>query len=162
VVALISASTFCESNSAKTWPAASAYCRYVMSVMLMFITTSQNCVAYVDHTCTANCTFSYWELSAACVPNLMRSGEDWRRQKVPGISCLSFHFRIKQFQLTISALFIRFLLAVSKGPNRVGAFLPLPQAGNRPSFRNVVCSSYLEFRPTLSVMHHRQNHLFST
>jgi hypothetical protein len=32
------------------------------------------------------------------------------------------------------------------GPNRVVVFLPSPEDGNRSSFRNVVFSSYLEFR----------------
>jgi hypothetical protein len=32
------------------------------------------------------------------------------------------------------------------GTNRVGAFLPTPEDGNRSSFRNFVLSSYLEFR----------------
>jgi hypothetical protein len=36
-------------------------------------------------------------------------------------------------------------LALSKGPNRAGASLPSPADGNRPIFRNVVFSSYLEF-----------------
>jgi hypothetical protein len=41
---------------------------------------------------------------------------------------------------------VRYLrLALSKGPNRVGISLPLPEDGNRPSFRNVVFQ-YLEFR----------------
>jgi hypothetical protein len=31
-------------------------------------------------------------------------------------------------------------------PNRVGVSLPSPEDGNRSSFRNVVFSSYLEFR----------------
>jgi hypothetical protein len=34
----------------------------------------------------------------------------------------------------------------SKGPNRVGASLSSPEHGNRSSFRNVVLSSYFEFR----------------
>jgi hypothetical protein len=37
-------------------------------------------------------------------------------------------------------------LALSEGPNRVGVFLPSPENENRFSFRNVVFSSYLEFR----------------
>jgi hypothetical protein len=37
-------------------------------------------------------------------------------------------------------------VAISKGPNRVGVSLPSPEDGNRSSFRNVVFSSYLEFR----------------
>jgi hypothetical protein len=36
-------------------------------------------------------------------------------------------------------------LAVSKGPNRVGVSLPLPDNRKRSSFRDVVFSSYLEF-----------------
>jgi hypothetical protein len=34
------------------------------------------------------------------------------------------------------------LLALSKGPNRVGVFLPSPEDGNRSSFRNVVFSGF--------------------
>jgi hypothetical protein len=41
---------------------------------------------------------------------------------------------------------VRLRLALSKRPNRVGAFLPSPVEGNTSSFRNVVLSSYLEFR----------------
>jgi hypothetical protein len=37
-------------------------------------------------------------------------------------------------------------LVLSKGPNRVDVSLPSPESGNRFSFRNVVCPSYLEFR----------------
>jgi hypothetical protein len=36
-------------------------------------------------------------------------------------------------------------LALSEGPNRVDVSLLSPQDGNRPSFQNVVFSSYLEF-----------------
>jgi hypothetical protein len=39
-------------------------------------------------------------------------------------------------------------LALSKGPNRVGVAFPSPEDGNRSSFRNVMFSSYLEFRTT--------------
>jgi hypothetical protein len=34
-------------------------------------------------------------------------------------------------------------LALSKGPNRVGAFLPSPEDGDRSSFGNVVFFNYL-------------------
>jgi hypothetical protein len=37
-------------------------------------------------------------------------------------------------------------LALSKGPNRVGASLSSHEDGNSSSFRSVVLSSYLEFR----------------
>jgi hypothetical protein len=36
-------------------------------------------------------------------------------------------------------------LALSKGPNRVGVFLPSPHGGSRPSLWNVVFSIYLEY-----------------
>jgi hypothetical protein len=36
-------------------------------------------------------------------------------------------------------------LALSKGPSIVGVSFPSPEDGNRPSFRSVVFSSYLEF-----------------
>jgi hypothetical protein len=36
-------------------------------------------------------------------------------------------------------------LALSKGPSRVSVLLPSPEDGNRPSYPNVVFSSYLEF-----------------
>jgi hypothetical protein len=35
-------------------------------------------------------------------------------------------------------------LALTKGRNRIGVSLPLPEDGNRSSFRNVVFYSYLE------------------
>jgi hypothetical protein len=38
------------------------------------------------------------------------------------------------------------ILALSKGPNWVGVFPPLPEDGNRSSFRNVVSSIFLEYR----------------
>jgi hypothetical protein len=38
------------------------------------------------------------------------------------------------------------MLALSKGPNKVGVFLPLPEDGSRSSFRKVVSSYDLEFR----------------
>jgi hypothetical protein len=44
------------------------------------------------------------------------------------------------------------MLALSKRPNRVGVSLLSPEDGNRPSFRNVVFSSYLEFQ-TIDKMH---------
>jgi hypothetical protein len=34
-------------------------------------------------------------------------------------------------------------LALSKRPNRIGFFLPLPEDGNRSSFRNIVSSHLL-------------------
>jgi hypothetical protein len=37
-------------------------------------------------------------------------------------------------------------LALSKGHNRVGVSIPLSEDGNRSLFRNIVFSSYLEFR----------------
>jgi hypothetical protein len=37
-------------------------------------------------------------------------------------------------------------LALSNGPSRVGVSFPSPEDGSRSSFRNVVFSSYLEFR----------------
>jgi hypothetical protein len=37
-------------------------------------------------------------------------------------------------------------VALSKGPNRAGVFLTLPEDGNRPGFRNSVFYSYVEFR----------------
>jgi hypothetical protein len=37
-------------------------------------------------------------------------------------------------------------LTLSKVPNNVGVFLLSPENGNRSSFRNVMFSSYLEFR----------------
>jgi hypothetical protein len=37
-------------------------------------------------------------------------------------------------------------IALSNCPNRLGISLPSPEAGNRSSLRNVVFSSYLEFR----------------
>jgi hypothetical protein len=37
-------------------------------------------------------------------------------------------------------------LALSKGPNRVGVSPPPSEDGNKSSFRNIVFSSYLEFR----------------
>jgi hypothetical protein len=37
-------------------------------------------------------------------------------------------------------------LVLSKGPNRVGVSLPLPEIENIRSFRNVVFSRYLELR----------------
>jgi hypothetical protein len=36
------------------------------------------------------------------------------------------------------------ILALSKGPNRVGVSLPSPEDGDRSSFRNVVFPIYLE------------------
>jgi hypothetical protein len=36
--------------------------------------------------------------------------------------------------------------ALCEGPNRVGASLPSPEDVKRPSFKNVMFSSYLEFR----------------
>jgi hypothetical protein len=39
-------------------------------------------------------------------------------------------------------------LALSKGPNRVCVFLPKPEDENRPGFRNVVFSNYLESQMT--------------
>jgi hypothetical protein len=36
-------------------------------------------------------------------------------------------------------------LALSKGPNKVDVSLPSPEDRNRPSFRNIVFSTYLEF-----------------
>jgi hypothetical protein len=61
-------------------------------------------------------------------------------------------------------------LAFPKGRNRVGVFLPSPENGNSSSARNVVFSTYLEFRTMnevkelviLIVIHHRQNPLEST
>jgi hypothetical protein len=38
------------------------------------------------------------------------------------------------------------MLALSMGPNRTGFTLTSTEVGNRSSFRNVVFSSYLEFR----------------
>jgi hypothetical protein len=38
------------------------------------------------------------------------------------------------------------MLALPKGPNRVGVTLPSPEDGNMSSYRNVAVSSYLEFR----------------
>jgi hypothetical protein len=35
--------------------------------------------------------------------------------------------------------------ALSKGPNRVGIYLPSPEDGKRSSFPEVVFSTYLEF-----------------
>jgi hypothetical protein len=43
-------------------------------------------------------------------------------------------------------------LALSKGLNRVGIFLPSPEDGNRFSFQNVVFSTCLEFR-TMNKVH---------
>jgi hypothetical protein len=40
----------------------------------------------------------------------------------------------------------RLMLALSKGPNKVGVSLTSPEDGNRSSFRNVVFSSDLGFR----------------
>jgi hypothetical protein len=37
-------------------------------------------------------------------------------------------------------------LALSNGPNKVDVSLPSPEDGNRFIFRNIVFSSYLEFR----------------
>jgi hypothetical protein len=37
-------------------------------------------------------------------------------------------------------------LAFSKGPNRVGVFLPSPEDENISNFQNVVLSSYLKLR----------------
>jgi hypothetical protein len=37
-------------------------------------------------------------------------------------------------------------LAVSKGPNKIGASLPLPEDGNISSFQSNVFSSYLELK----------------
>jgi hypothetical protein len=62
------------------------------------------------------------------------------------------------------------MLAFSKRPNRVKVSFPSPEDGNRPSFRNVLFSSYLEFR-TIDIVHkrshsepfvHRQDRLEST
>jgi hypothetical protein len=36
-------------------------------------------------------------------------------------------------------------LALSRGPSRVGVSVPSPEDGSRPSFRNVVLDSQLEF-----------------
>jgi hypothetical protein len=38
------------------------------------------------------------------------------------------------------------MLALSNEPNRVGVSLLTPEDGNRPSFRNAVFSSHVEFR----------------
>jgi hypothetical protein len=43
-------------------------------------------------------------------------------------------------------------LTLSKGLNRIDVSLPSPEERNRPSFRNVVFSSYLEFR-TMEEVH---------
>jgi hypothetical protein len=43
-------------------------------------------------------------------------------------------------------------LDLSKGPNTAGVFYPSSENGKRPSFRNVVFSSYLEFR-TIDKVH---------
>jgi hypothetical protein len=61
------------------------------------------------------------------------------------------------------------MLALSKGPNRVGVSPSSPEDGNRSCFRNVVFSSFLDYRAMnnvqapviLSVVHHRQNQLES-
>jgi hypothetical protein len=47
-------------------------------------------------------------------------------------------------------------LAFSKGPNRVGVSIPSSEDGNWSSFRNVVFSSYLEFRTMDNV--HKPSH----
>jgi hypothetical protein len=40
----------------------------------------------------------------------------------------------------------RLMLALSKGPNRIGVTLPSSKGGRRSIFRNVMFYSYLEFR----------------
>jgi hypothetical protein len=37
-------------------------------------------------------------------------------------------------------------ILLSRGPNRVGVSFPSPEYGKRPSFGNIVFSTYLEFR----------------
>jgi hypothetical protein len=60
------------------------------------------------------------------------------------------------------------LVAIFKGTNYVGVFLPFPQDGITISFRNIVISNYLDrythsINPVnLSVIHHRENLLDST
>jgi hypothetical protein len=45
-------------------------------------------------------------------------------------------------------------LALSKGPNRVGVSLTSPAERKRSSFRNIVFSSYLEYRTMDKVYEH--------
>jgi hypothetical protein len=56
---------------------------------------------------------------------------------------------------------VQWLMSVlSKGPNRVGVSLPSPEGRNRSSFRNVVFSSYLEFRKIDEVYKHIDSESF--
>jgi hypothetical protein len=60
-------------------------------------------------------------------------------------------------QLLLRDIVVKWLrLAPSKGPNRVGISVLLPEGWNKSNFRNIVFSSYLEFRTMDEV--HRSSH----
>jgi hypothetical protein len=52
----------------------------------------------------------------------------------------------------------KFNHCLSKGPNRVGVSFPSLENANRPNFRNVIFSSYFEFRTMYEVHTHTHTH----
>jgi hypothetical protein len=76
------------------------------------------------------------------------------------VTFLYFLFDLKITICTVLRIVVTFyqslentlMLSLSKGPNRVDVSFPSPEDGNRSSLRNVVFSSYLEFR-TMDEVH---------
>jgi hypothetical protein len=69
------------------------------------------------------------------------------------LPCYVYELKNQEFSQESLDQWLR--LSYSKGPNRVGVFLPSPEDGNEFSFRNVVFSSYFEFRTVEKV--HKPN-----